>query len=326
MMRNTKQRVWNEIGVAAIEYGFTVFLVAATVYLVYFSDISFMTRAVPVIGVQSVGDLLLLGVPAFLVFFLRFGDGNRETPVWMEAGLAVMAVAGLWLPLATAGFFLFLATSDYAYTGIEKWLPEIEDRERRELARFQRAVSALELPEPVQTRAMELLEEARDKQLMRNRPFDEMLGAIIYIATREAGSPRTLEEIAEVTGASKKRIGNAYRYIGRNTDVRVLPPQPEDYLPRFADRLQLGDTVRDQAETIIEAASEKSMLSGKSPKGTAAAALYLAAGIEGDERTMKEVSNLLDVTTITIRERTLEFLEELDLDNVPDHFYQLGES
>lgn len=214
-------------------------------------------------------------------------------------------------------------TSDRSYTGVEKWLPEIHDHVSYQLSEVQRAVSELELSQDVYNRILDLLETARDKNLMTNRAFDEMLGAIIYIASRESQDPRTMEEIAAVTGASKKRIGKSYRYIGRNTDIRVLPPEPKDFLPRFADRLQLGSAVMERAERIIQQAEEQSILSGKAPTGTAAAALFLAAAIEEDDRTMKEVSTLLDVTPITIRERTREFLEELDLENVPDHLQHL---
>lgn len=211
---------------------------------------------------------------------------------------------------------IFLA---HGYTGIEEWLPEREDRSAQELAEIQRLVSALELSADVQDRAMDLLEMVRDRGLMRGRDFDEVLGAVAYIASRQEDEPRTMEEIAAVTGATKKRIGKAYRYIARNTGIRVIPPDPESFLPRFTEKLQLGDAVREQARELVQAARDRELLSGKSPTGTAATALFLSAAMHGEERTMKEVADLLDVTPVTIRERSREFVQELALEGVPDH-------
>ncbi len=336
MTEDVNRQVWRSIAVAALQYGATVFLFVSAVHILSPGDAPLFSEATPFFGVSGVRDALLLAVPAVLVFTVRnqgrlqdaanrWTAAGRAVPLWAELSFIAVVLSGFCIPLTAAGMILFLATSDYTYSGIEKWMPQVEDRSTRELSLLQRAVADLDLSQEVQDRAMELLEEARDKDLMRNRDHREMMGAIIYVATREQRDPRTMEEIADVTGASKKRIGDAYRYIGRNTDVRVVPPFPIDYLPRFADKLQLGVQVRERAEDIIDQANEQRILSGKSPKGTAAAALFLAAGIEGDERTMKEVADLLDVTTITIRERTIEFLDELDLTGVPDGYYRLGE-
>lgn len=322
-VRTVQQEAWRSLGIGALQYGVVVMLFVGTIYTVFMGEKALFGEA-PFFGASSLTDLVLLGVPAILVFAYRSSRGVR-TPPWAELLFVLVVISGFCMPLATLGFVIFLATTDNTYSGIEKWMPEIEDRATRELSLLQQAVTDLDLSREVQDRSMELLEESRDKDLMRNRDHREMLGAIVYIASREHRDPRTMEEITEVTGASKKRIGEAYRYIGRNTDVRVVPPFPEDYLPRFADKLQLGPDVRDRSADIIDRANEAHILSGKSPKGTAAASLFLAAGIEGDERTMKEVADLLDVTTITIRERTLEFLDELDLENVPDRYYRLGE-
>lgn len=209
---------------------------------------------------------------------------------------------------------VLLAADRGGYTGIEKWLPDTEDRAQREMRLLQVAVSDLELPREVHNKAIALLEDARDAGVVANRSTEAVLGAIVYVAARDENSPRTMEEIAESLGTTKKDIGTTYRALGRKTSVRVYPPEPEDYLPRFAEKLQLSRVVREQARDLIEMARDRELLSGKSPKGMAAAALYLGGRIEGDERSIKEVSDLLDVTTVTVRARSEELVRELDLD------------
>jgi transcription initiation factor TFIIB len=216
-------------------------------------------------------------------------------------------------PIILAGLLLTALT---ARDGLGHWVPEQNEQERNQ-STLQRAVSRLELSEAIHERTLDLLESVHDQGLMNNRAFDEMLGAIIYIAARENREPRTLDEIASATGAEKRRIGNAYRYIGRETDARVVPPPPEDFLRRFTDKLDLDDTTREEAEQLIRDARRRELLSGKSPKGVAAAALYVVANSRGERRSLKEVSDILQVTPITIRKRRDEFLDELEIE-LPD--------
>ncbi|MCJ7479171.1 MAG: transcription initiation factor IIB [Candidatus Nanohaloarchaeota archaeon QJJ-7] len=204
-------------------------------------------------------------------------------------------------------------TSQPSYSGIEKWQTSRGSDSTFELSELNRIISQLELPQDVHERVTELVEKAKDKGLMRGRDMNEMLSALIYIVAREEGTPRTLDEISDVTGVGKRRIGKSYRYIGREMDMRVVPPQPEDHIKRFADKLDLSDTVREEAKKIIDEAKEKEILAGKAPTGIAASALYIASNIEGEKRTQKEVAEMLNVTEVTVRNRSKELVEELGL-------------
>ncbi|MFB6166739.1 MAG: transcription initiation factor IIB family protein, partial [Candidatus Nanohaloarchaea archaeon] len=202
-----------------------------------------------------------------------------------------------------------------SYSGIEKWQQSRSEESTFELSQLNRIISQLELPRDVHERVTELVEKAKDKGLMRGRDMSEMLSALIYIVAREEGTPRTLDEISEVTGVGKRRIGKSYRYIGREMDMRVVPPQPEDHIKRFADKLDLSEDVRDRSRGIIDQAKEKEILAGKAPTGIAASALYIASNIEGEKRTQKEVAEMLNVTEVTVRNRSKELVEELGLED-----------
>lgn len=318
-----KQETCQDIGIACMLYGTAVLITGATVLAAVFGSSTGLSHVAAVWNGWSVSQAAVAGSTVLGVFAAR----SRVLPrrVTRQADGVIAALSALFaLPAAFIGALLLAATSDYAYSGIEKWLPEVQDRASHELSRVQQAVTELELSADVHDRILELLETARDKGLMRNRPFAEMLGAMIYIAGRDEQEPRSFGAIAAATGASKQRIGQAYRYIGRNTDAEIVPPRPVDYLSRFAEKLQLDDTVVKEAEEIIEAAEEQQLLSGKSPTGTAAAALFIAAAIHGDERNITEIADLLDVTVVTVRKRTTEFCDEMELDDVPTHIRQIN--
>lgn len=207
------------------------------------------------------------------------------------------------------------SSGSYSYSGIEKWQERPSDKSTFELSELNRIISDLELSQEVHKEATELIEDAKDKGLMRGRDMSEMLAAMIYIIAREKGSPRTLDEISEVTGVGKRRIGKSYRYIGREMDMRVVPPQPEDHIKRFADKLDLSGNTRDYAKEIIDQAKEQEILAGKAPTGIAASALYIASNIKGEKRTQKEVAEMLNVTEVTVRNRSKELVDELGLND-----------
>ena len=70
-----------------------------------------------------------------------------------------------------------------------------------------------------------------------------------------------------------------------------------------------------EAERIIDSTVDEGVLSGKSPVGFAAAAVY-AAALEHDEaRTQKAVADVARVTAVTLRNRyreQVELWDELD--------------
>jgi transcription initiation factor TFIIB len=92
-----------------------------------------------------------------------------------------------------------------------------------------------------------------------------------------------------------------------------LPSNPVDYISRFASSLKLNATTQTKAVEILEMAQKAELTSGRGPTGIAAASLYVAALINNEKRTQREVADVAGVTEVTIRNRYKELLKELDL-------------
>ncbi|MFB6255299.1 MAG: transcription initiation factor IIB 2, partial [Haloplanus sp.] len=90
------------------------------------------------------------------------------------------------------------------------------------------------------------------------------------------------------------------------------PADPESYVPRFVSDLDLPDEVERQARRLVDAAREDGALSGKSPVGIAAAAVYAAALLTNRKVTQSEVSEVANISEVTIRNRYKELLEAED--------------
>ena len=63
----------------------------------------------------------------------------------------------------------------------------------------------------------------------------------------------------------------------------------------------------------MDEAAKYDVTSGKGPIGVAAAALYIAAVLEGERKTQREVADAIGVTEVTIRNRYKEMVEALGI-------------
>ena len=203
------------------------------------------------------------------------------------------------------------------YFRLRKWQHRISTAIERNLklalAELKRVSSFLKLPGSVEEEAARVYTMAVQRGLVRGRSMESVVAGALYAACRRHEIPRTLDELSEASGIDKKEIGRTYRFITRELGMRILPSNPIDYLPRFASALRLNAETQSKAVEILEEAQECELTSGRGPTGIAAASLYIAALINNEKRTQREVADVAGVTEVTIRNRYKELLRELDL-------------
>ncbi|MBI2542662.1 MAG: transcription initiation factor IIB [Candidatus Aenigmarchaeota archaeon] len=203
----------------------------------------------------------------------------------------------------------------YRLTKWHKRLIKSKDRNLSfALSELQRIVSFLNLSHSVHERIARYYEQAVNKGLVRGRSIESVIAALTYAVSREFGSPRTLDEIAESSGEDKREIGRTYRYISRELQIRILPADPMTYVPRFCSMLGLSDRVQAKAVEILKKAKKMDLTSGKGPTGVAAAAIYIACVLLGEKRTQREVADTTNITEVTIRNRYTELVKKLGLE------------
>ncbi len=225
---------------------------------------------------------------------------------------------GLTTEIGKSGEIFKVAPEKRAqYHRLTKWQKRlIESKDRNlsfALSELQRLVSYLGLSKTVHEEVARKYEEAVDKGLVRGRSMESVIAALLYAVCREMGTPRTLEEIEKASGVDKREIGRTYRYIARQLSIKILPASPEDYVPRFTTMLGLSDKVQAKAIQILKKAKKDDITSGKGPTGVAAAAVYIAAVLEGEKKTQREIAEAVGVTEVTIRNRFKELVEKLGI-------------
>jgi transcription initiation factor TFIIB len=181
------------------------------------------------------------------------------------------------------------------------------------LSELDRVASSLGLPENLKESSALLYRKAVKGELIRGRRIESVVSAVIYATCRLRGIPRTLDEIARVSGIEKKEIGRSYRFLKSGLQIDVPLTDPAEYVPKFGSALKLGGEVQEDAVKLIRKATKQGLISGRGPTGVAAASLYIASAMHGDTKTQKEVADVAGVTEVTIRNRYRELKRELHL-------------
>jgi transcription initiation factor TFIIB len=202
---------------------------------------------------------------------------------------------------------------------LRKWQERIRTKDAGErnlqfaLSEIDRMASALGVPRSVREVASVIYRRALKEDLIRGRSIEGVATGALYAACRKEDIPRSLEEIADVSRVERKEIGRTYRYISHELGLEMRPVDPKQYVPRFCSDLDLPEEVQNQAKTIIEETAEQGLLSGKSPTGYAAAAIYAASLLCNEKRTQREVAGVAQVTEVTIRNRYQEQIEAMEI-------------
>jgi transcription initiation factor TFIIB len=198
---------------------------------------------------------------------------------------------------------------------LRKWNERFRTRDSKErnlkqaLGEIDRMASALGLPENVRETASVIYRRALDENLLPGRSIEGVSTAAVYAAARQAGVPRSLDEITDVSRVEKSEIARTYRYVVRELGLEVKPADPESYVPRFVSDLELSEESERRARQLLANAKEQGVHSGKSPVGLAAAAVYAAALLTNEKTTQAAVSEVADISEVTIRNRYHELLE-----------------
>lgn len=185
------------------------------------------------------------------------------------------------------------------------------------LMEMDRMASQLGLPRQFRDEAALIYKKAAGRDIIRGRTIPGMAAASLYAACRLLEAPRTLEEIAEALGLEKRELALSYKALARELKLGLPPPRAEDFLGRFASRLDLPPRVENRALEIIREAERAERYHSKSPSGTVAAAIYLASILSEEKVPQAAIAEVAGVSEVTIRIRYRAISEKLGLDVSP---------
>jgi len=171
--------------------------------------------------------------------------------------------------------------------------------------------SKLNVPIHISEIAWRIYTYAAKKRLTMGRSIEAILSASMYISIRMHEFPKLLEDISEALIIPRKTVVRSIALLLRE----VLPELKYTYKPitteqlviKFCNELGLTHEIQKEALKILTDSLKKGIsISGKDPKGFAAAALYIATKFTKNNIKQTEIAKIAKITEVTLRTRIKE--------------------
>ena len=158
---------------------------------------------------------------------------------------------------------------------------------------LERLKGKLGLPGNVIEKAAYIYRKAQQQGMVRGRTIAAALAASIYFASREAGVPRTLAEVASTSNVSYKELSRAYRQIVLNLELKVPMVDPIKCIAKIANKMEISEKTKRHAVNYMHDVITSGIAAGKNPMGLAGAILYLSCIRSNEQRTQLDFCHCL---------------------------------
>src|SRR5687767_4073248 len=160
--------------------------------------------------------------------------------------------------------------------------------------------------------------KAAVKKLAKGRSTIGLVGASLYAACREASTPKTILDIAEICNISSKELMAHYKLILNELDLHIPATKGPDYVTIICNRLKLSEKTKREALQIFSKVEQKGISIGKNPRAIAGAVIYLASQICNEFIRQVEICQVADISTVSLRKRCKEIKALIEVDNILD--------
>lgn len=171
------------------------------------------------------------------------------------------------------------------------------------MCELDRLSARLHLPGNVKERAALIYRQVFKKDLLRGRSIDAFVAASVYAACRQMKVPRPLKELSAESTRNHAEVARTYRLMIKELGLRMPVDDPIKFVPSIASKLNLDTRTERYAVELLVAAKKRQGLTGKDPRGLAAAALYKACIVTREKRIQKEIALAAGTTEVTLRNR-----------------------
>lgn len=182
-----------------------------------------------------------------------------------------------------------------------------------------------ELTTAVRQAAKQFYKDADDKKAFKTKSQDAVLAGCLFIACRQLKQPRSFAEIFGLTSVPKKEIGRVYKalesFLTDNAKAKIKNIEDQggvvnhqaaayestqsakasDLCERYCNMLGLKFRIETISKKLAEKIPGISTLAGRSPLSNAAACIYFASHLLGQGASIKNISEIANVSDATIK-------------------------
>lgn len=161
----------------------------------------------------------------------------------------------------------------------------------------------LDLSEAVCLASKKLYQQVYDANAYHGRTTELVLGGTVYVACRALAEPMNPRRIADSLDLTRDELLGTARHLMKSLDLSLPPASPGPFITEYRDKLGFSSEVEETAFEIFRVCEDEGLHSGKSPSGFAAGAVYAASKLLDESITQAELSEVSNVSEVTIRNR-----------------------
>jgi transcription initiation factor TFIIB len=174
---------------------------------------------------------------------------------------------------------------------------------RQAFSQLDRLKDKLGLPDSVIEKTAYIYRKVQERGLVRGRTISSVLAAAAYIACREMGMSRTLDDIADLNNIKHKELARTFRLLVLELDLKVPMIDPMKCVVKVANKAKLSEKTKRQAMNIMHGIIKSGVAAGKDPMGLAGSVIYMSSINTGEPITQMDIADAAGVTEVTIRNR-----------------------
>ena len=174
---------------------------------------------------------------------------------------------------------------------------------RSELVRKEvdKLAGSLSLPDSIKGDSERICEDVMARNIVGRRSVPVIAASSLYTACRENHTPITLKDLATATDSNPREIGRCYRSIISRMDMAPPNLNGATYAHRVAATVKASAEATELSLQIVNNSIGRG-LGGRNPMTLAAAAVYLACLITGEDSRQSDVADAAGVSEVSVRE------------------------
>jgi transcription initiation factor TFIIIB Brf1 subunit/transcription initiation factor TFIIB len=161
------------------------------------------------------------------------------------------------------------------------------------------------ISEKILDQSIQIVSQAKIQGLLEGRSLNSTFYASLYLIYRKNETPRTIKEIATLGNLESKELNKYYRLLKRKLNLVIPRVRAEDLVQHYAR--EFPEKIIIKAVCFANLLEKRTSMQGKAPSSLAALSIYLACLDENYSIKQVEISELLDVSSLTIRNLYNEF-------------------
>lgn len=210
------------------------------------------------------------------------------------------------------------STTKETFNRLRVWDKRSKPRHSSSLGKALTGLNAMKkklgIPDSVIEDAAYIYRKAVASKLTRGRTLSSLVAASLYVACRESGTLRSLDDISLASNVQKKILSRDLRTLIKKLELNLNQYDSTAFVVRLANNMDLKEKVKRDAIDILLRSKEAGITTGKHPVALAATALYLAC-IRNDERmNQRTFATTVGVSDVTIRNRIAQIRKTIRLD------------